>query len=587
MSFGVTDQGFNRMLESDVMEEMVSDAAPIFGVDPSTQDWPTTDSPVSQFLAVFARQCGILWEQIEGAYQGLDPAQAFGTLMDGLLALNNLSRNEASKTEVLVAISGTQATVVPALTRLSVVDTAALFEALANATITNASLLRFDVQVASASDIGTQFTITLNGNAILSGALGGSPTRDTIAFQILKAINASSLVNEDMEAVFYGSAVISVATVANATLYSVTLNGVVYSYTSDVSATNQEIVDNLVLAINNGQSDLVALGLTSTTFSLTHRIPGTDWALTMTTNLAMATLTPTGAFAVKSADLETPFSGSVDARMTIDKLYSPQIYKAVATGPVEAPSGTLENIETPVTGLTAVTNFLDGALGENVEADDAARIRREETLSTGSAHTRAVLSAINKITGVTLSRAYENIQDTPDAEGRPGHSVEFLVVGGDDTEIAQVIWDGRAAGIPPYGNINTDGTTDPDGSGTGITVQDSNGSDQVVHFSRPEPMYAFIIAVKTLYSEEEFPEDGDAAIGEALLEFGNDLGIGKDFLIQRFIGPVVSIPGVGSVALQIAVSDDPDDPSPTYLTANIAIGSRQVLVFDSSRIDVT
>ncbi len=587
MTFGVTDQGFNRMLESDIKAEMVADAAPIFGVDPATRDWPKTDSPVSQFIDPFARQAGIIWEQIEAAFQGLDPAQAFGTLLDGLLAMNNLSREEATKTSVLGAISGTQGTTVPAGTRLSVSETMALFEAFASAVITNATLLRFDVQVASASDIGTQFTITLNGNAILSGALGGSPTRDTIAFQVLKAINASALVNTVLEAVFYGSALISVATVANSTLYSVTLNGEVYSYTSDASATNQEIVDNLVLAINNGQSDLVALGVSATTFSLTHRIPGTDWALTMTTNLAVASLTPIGAFAVKSADLETSFSGTVDARMAIDRLYSPQVYKAVATGPVEAPSGTLVNIETPVTGLTAATNFLDGALGADVEADDAARIRREETLSTGSAHTRAVLSAINKVSGVTLSRAYENILDTVDADGRPGHSVEFLVVGGDDDQIAQVIWNGRAAGIKPYGNINADGSVDPDGSGTGITVQDSNGNNQVVNFSRPEPKYAFIIAVKTLYSEEEFPDDGDDAISDALLAFGNTVGIGKDFLIQRFVGPVVNIPGVGSVALQTAISDDPDDASPTYGTANISINPRQVLVFDSSRIAVS
>jgi hypothetical protein len=126
---------------------------------------------------------------------------------------------------------------------------------------------------------------------------------------------------------------------------------------------------------------------------------------------------------------------------------------------------------------------------------------------------------------------------------------------------------------------------DVDGNGTGITIRDSNDTNQVVHFSRPESLYAFIIATKTLYSEEEFQESGDDAIAEALLQYGNSVGIGKDFLIQRFIGPVVSVPGVGSVVLQIAVLSDLGD-TPSYVSTNIAVTPRQVLVFDSSRIQV-
>ncbi len=587
MSFGITPQGFQRMLESDLNAEIGSDIAPLFGVDPSTVDWPNTDSPVAQFIKPFCRQLGIVWELAEAAFEGIDPAQAFGTMLDGLLALNNLARLEATSTVVLAVISGTQGAVIPVGTRLSVIGTAALFQAIANATITNAVLLRFNVQVASASSLGTPFTITLNGHAISSGTLTGTPTRDTIALQILAAINASSLVNEVVQAVFYGSAVIKVATVTNLETYTVTLNDSAYSYVSDASATDQEIVDGLVLAINNGQSDLVALGLTSSTFSLVHRIPGSDWSMELVSTLIVNSLSPVGAFAVKSADLKTAFSGSVEGRMAIDKLFSPQSYAAVATGVVEAPSGTLETIETPVTGLTAATNFLDGVLGREVEADDEARIRREETLSTGSAQMKAVISEVKKKLGVTLVRGYENIGDNPDAEGRPGHSVEILVQGGVDLEIAQTIWDTRAAGIKPYGNVNADGSVDPDGDGTGITATDSNGNAQVVHFSRPENRYAFMTVALTFYSEEDFPVNGNDAVKAAIVAFGNALGIGKDLIRQRFLTPIYSIPGIADAVLTVAVSDDPDDLSPSYVSTNIAIDSRQVLVFDTSRISVT
>lgn len=588
MTFGVTPQGFNRMLESDIKGEIVGEIAPVFGVDPTTRDWPNTNSIVSQFIDAFCRRLGIAWEFLEALSQGIDPAQASGTMLDGLLAFNNINRLEASSTEVLAAVSGTEGTEVPVGTLVSVLETGAQFEAAASVTITKASLLRFEIQVAGVSDIGTPYTVTINGNVIDSGAVGGSPTRDSIAYLLLTALNASVLVNTAVEAVFYGVATVQVSSVDNLTVYSVTIDGEVYSYTSSAAATNLEIVEGLVLAVNNGQSNLTALALTTTTFSLTHRNAGADWSLVLSARLAISALDPVGAFAVKAADLQTAFSGDVDSRMDIDALFTPQTYTAVETGPVEAPAGALTNIVQQVPGFSAVTNFLDGELGSDVQSDDDARILREQTLAIGTGHSDAIRSQLfRNVEGMTVARVYENILDTEDAEGRPGHSVEVLAVGGLDADIAQVVWDMRASGITPYGNINADGTVDPDGSGTGITIKDSNGADQVIHFSRPEPQYAFIQCVKSLYSEEDFPEEGDTAIADALLAFGLTMGIGNNFLIQRFIGPAVSVPGVGGVTLQIAISDDPDDASPTYGTANIAISPRQLLVFDSSRIFVT
>lgn len=587
MTFGVTPQGFNRKLETDIRAEIVEEIAPVFGVDPATRDWPNTDSPLSQILAPFCRQLGLVWELAEASLQGIDPAQAFGTMLDGLLAINNITRLEATPTEVTVAVSGDEGTIVPSGTRLSILATGAVFEAVASATITKANLLRFHVSVSEVSDTASEYEVEIGDSTI--GVLAGSgATVNSIALLLMAEIGINGGVNTEVEAVLYGSATLSIGSVDNLTAYTVTINGVAYTYTSGASATSAAIVAGVVAAINAGQSALTALALTTSTFSLTHRTPGSDWKMLQSAGFGNPVFDPPGAFAIKAIDLKTPFSGDVDSRMEIDRLFTPQEYAAIETGPVPAPSGTLTIIDTPVSGFTDAVNYLDGVLGTPVQSDDDARIMREETLSTGSGNSDAIRSQLFRlVNGVTVVRVYENILDTVDAEGRPGHSVEVMVVGGQDAEIARVIWAQRASGIQPFGNVNADGTVDPDGDGTGITIKDSNGADQVVHFSRPEPQYAFIQCVKTLYSEEDYPEEGDTAISDALLAFGNTLGIGKDFLIQRFIGPAVSIPGVGSVTLQIAVSSDPDDASPSYGTANIAISPRQVLVFDSSRIFVT
>jgi hypothetical protein len=122
-----------------------------------------------------------------------------------------------------------------------------------------------------------------------------------------------------------------------------------------------------------------------------------------------------------------------------------------------------------------------------------------------------------------------------------------------------------------------------------VEILDEQGFTQVIHFSRPVPKYAWINVVYELYDEEIFPSDGagEELIIQNLLNAGLQTAISKDFLQQRFVGPIVSVPGVArATTLQIAVTDSPTD-SPSYGTADISIGPTEVLEFDSARIFVT
>lgn len=584
--FGITSQGFNRMLESDIFAALVADIAPIFGVDPTTTDWPSTDSPLSQLIAPFARQAGIVWELAETLYMGGDPDQAVGTLLDALLSLNATVRLEASGSLATVMLSGTEGTLVPAGTRVSVEGAGDIFQALAAATISKNTLLRADVNVATVATIGTQYSITVNGVAYLSGALSGSPTLGYIAYLLMRAVAVGQTA---VEPVLNGTSILTVVSVLNGTAYTVTLDGHAITYTSDGSATNAEIVAGVVAAITGSGYPFTAAAINSTDFSVSPQVAGTDWTLALTSNLQVQSLSPSGQFSLVAADLATLFTLAVDSRMSIVKLYTPQAYQAIATGAIEGPAGTLTVIATPVSGFASATNFLDATLGRSVESDDDARIRRQQTLSTGSAATAAIISRLLRgdIHGVTLARVYENYTDNVDADGRPPHTVEVLVQGGDDALVAAAVWETRAGGIRPYGNINANGTVDPDGDGTGITIKDSNLLNQVIHYSRPESIYAFVTVALTLYSEESFPSTGIQAVKDAIVLFGNKLGIGKDFLLQRLYIPINTVPGIASAVITIAKSTDPNDLSPTYGTANIPISARQVLVFDSTRVTVT
>ncbi len=73
-------------------------------------------------------------------------------------------------------------------------------------------------------------------------------------------------------------------TVANNTVYTVTINGTAYSYTSDANATAAEIADGLDLAIGT----LAGVNATSAAGVLTVSLatPGTTWTITSSSNLA-------------------------------------------------------------------------------------------------------------------------------------------------------------------------------------------------------------------------------------------------------------------------------------------------------------
>lgn len=86
----------------------------------------------------------------------------------------------------------------------------------------------------------------------------------------------------------------SVATVANSTAYTVTINGTVFSFTSDIDATATEIVTGLKAAY-----DLAPItGITFTdnldgTFVVAVVTPGTAWSIIASSNLTLVNVSPT------------------------------------------------------------------------------------------------------------------------------------------------------------------------------------------------------------------------------------------------------------------------------------------------------
>ena len=92
-----------------------------------------------------------------------------------------------------------------------------------------------------------------------------------------ESINKIAIGRQDSTIVTY------TPTVVNSATYSVTLNGVLFSYISDASATAAEIVTGLSAAINGGSEPVTASG--TTTLILTADVGGVPFSTKATTNL--------------------------------------------------------------------------------------------------------------------------------------------------------------------------------------------------------------------------------------------------------------------------------------------------------------
>lgn len=154
--------------------------------------------------------------------------------------------------------------------------------------------------------------------------------------------------------------------------------------------------------------------------------------------------------------------------------------------------------------------------------------------------------------------------------GREPKSFEAVVSGGLNADIAQSMWRSKPAGIKSFGN-------------TTVITLDSQGNNQAISFTRATNKYIWVIATIVLNPQESFSGNGLQLVSDAILAYGETLGIAMDVLIQRVQSAVFSVQGIASVTIQLAETNSITD-TPVYGSSNILIGETQISNFDLSRI---
>lgn len=242
-------------------------------------------------------------------------------------------------------------------------------------------------------------------------------------------------------------------------------------------------------------------------------------------------------------------------------------------GEVHLPNGSITVIVSNVTGLESVVNLVDPDMGRTQETDEELRLSYiKKRYNSASSQAEAIESYIlSEVDDTKAVRVYENATDEVDSYGRPPHSVEVIVDGGNDDEIAKAILKKKSGGIYTFGSERQ-------------SVLGTYGDVIDIGFNRPEKVYVWIKVEITQGNVSIDAEYADT-IKDILIDTYS-LTIGDSFLSQNYIAPIYeALPGIKFCDIKVATGTESAKET-AYTAGNIDVSERQVVDLSTARIEV-
>ena len=322
-----------------------------------------------------------------------------------------------------------------------------------------------------------------------------------------------------------------------------------------------EAQQDLYAATDFDQATEDALG-NLTKLTGTRRNAATPSTVLMTVTLAAGTYAANSLVVHVVGDPTSRFSN--DAEITTAGATIVGVpFTAEEDGPTRANANTLTVIANPVVGFSAPTNPAEAVLGLEIETDAELRIRHQlELARTGSSTVDAIRIDIQDYSdAISFVATFENDTDVTDGDGRPPHSVESIVLGGTDAEVAAAVFASKPAGIRAYGTTTS-------------SVTDSQGNIHSVSYTRPTVVTIYIDLALTVISGEYA---GDSVVKTAITDWCDaNLGVGKDVIQTRIEALALSVAGVVDATAEIGLSAGAGTAD-----ANYVIGPREIASVDS------
>ena len=241
--------------------------------------------------------------------------------------------------------------------------------------------------------------------------------------------------------------------------------------------------------------------------------------------------------------------------------------------------GNVDNIDTivnPVTGIASIEYVGLEEAGEDIESDYDLRKRFSVAVSgAGACNEDAIRGYIARISGIESVVIVTNDTNEADSDGRPAHSFEVYIYGGEgqEQEVADAIFLKKPLGVKAI-------TTETGSNAITKTVTDQGGFSHSISFSRVTEVTIDInVSIKT---NSSYMTSGAAAIKNNLVEYVSGIGVGGSVVTSAMYSHVFEVTGVTEV-----VSITQAKSGQTASTATINCDMNEVPITTATNITVT
>lgn len=332
--------------------------------------------------------------------------------------------------------------------------------------------------------------------------------------------------------------------------YTVALNGTLYSYTCKAQDGPE--------AILGGLRDLI---LADEAEAFTASVDGENVLLV-----------------IEAADVESENSMLLTDNLTTESVTAIISFASEEPGEVSLPNGAITKIVTAPTGFLSCTNLCGYVAGRLLETDVELRQSYvDKIFSRSSRMTDSIRSAIlANCAGVTAAQVYENRTNETDSEGRPPHSVEAVVDGGSNSDIAEQILATVSAGITTYGSVSVD-----------VPGEDDDMIE--VCFNRPTYIYCWFKVTLTISKASLVPANYAELVETAIVDAMSQVENGEDVVPQQQFLPAIyeQVPGISYIDVSIYTTTSASEGQPSsYPLRSVEITNRQRVMTSSTRIEV-
>ena len=302
------------------------------------------------------------------------------------------------------------------------------------------------------------------------------------------------------------------------------------------------------------------------------RISGTKTKVTIkcyfSDNDTGTTVIPAGALVMSSANGKT---FAIDSAITntgeqieeeTGRHYAVGTATATETGPIVAPAGSVNSIQTAVMGWVGVTNTSPTYTGTDIETDEAFRQRIMTSRPIGIGFETHLISALNRLDGVYSNCVLENNTGTSIVKKDvtiPPHSIFACI---DCIETSDLLMDiaSEISRAKPIGvGMVHDGVTQTEVISREVSYGYNNGYSQTIHFYRAKKT---AILVDLTYSFGKYTGDNIRRdIEDVVSEFMGSIGVGGTVYGTMLANELINRLniGIGSVWLQKEGSSVPAD----------------------------